>query len=343
MVRAAVFLAIPAAAIWSTTFVAANSRAAFEFYEVAFDNTVAHRFAGRMARADGAVFLLGASSTHDGFDEWVMRQASPSVPFVNGGTGMGSIFVYEAMAETLRDSGVKPAAVVIGLHPVALSDRQINFNGAGYTDFFDRWHGWEVVQRDDWRFVEENRREVMWNTWWPGRRFARQGSRMIRSGLFRLHNEWYWGPRLPVATFQRAPDDLIPHPEYFYSARVPVPGAAQIGLDWFRDQTPEWAAPRHRDSLRRTLEHTLQVTNRVVVLLMPEHSLLRTKLSHQIRQPLLDIAAEYSARGVVVLDRSDAMGDDMFVDSIHLLRAGRERFSEQMAAELAGMVQGGQR
>jgi hypothetical protein len=341
--RASWFLLAPAIAIWVAAYTAANSRVVFGFYGVSFDNTVAHRFVGRLAGADDAVLLLGASTTHERFDEAIMNRTRPPLRFVNGGTGMGSIFVYEAMAETLRDSGVRPAAVVLGLHPVALSDRQINFNGAGYTDFFDRWHGWDVIQFDDQRFVADDRREVIWNTWWPGRRVARQSSRLIRSGLYRLHNRWYWGPHLPVAAFERAPDDLIPRPEYIYTAETPVPGLAEVGLAWFRDQTPEWAAPRHRDSLRRTIEHSLQATNRVIVLLMPEHSLLRTRLSPDIRQPLLDIAAEFRSRGVVVIDRSAAMGDDMFVDSIHLLRAGRERFSRQMADELGAALQGASR
>ena len=343
VVRAASFLLLPAMVIWGVAYVTTNSRAVFAFYDVSFDNTVAHRFVGRLAGAGGAVLLLGASTTHEGFDEEIMRRAQPSARFVNGGTGMGSIFVYEAMAETLRDSGVRPSAVVVGLHPVALSDRQINFNGAGYTDFFDRWHGWDVIQFDDRRFVDDDRREVMANTWWPGRRLARQSSRIIRSGLYRLHKQWYWGPRLPITTFERAPDDLIPRPEFIYAAEAPVPGAAAVGLQWFRDQTQEWAAPRHRDSLRRTLNHALESSERVIVLLMPEHSLLRTQLSSRIRQPLLDVVAEYQARGVAVIDRSDAMSDDMFVDSIHLLRAGRERFSRQMAVELGAALQGAAR
>jgi len=337
--QATSFLLLVAVAVWALAYLAATSRLALGFYDVAFDNTVAHRFAGRLSEAQGTVFLLGASSTHDGFDERLMDATVPSVRFVNGGTGMGSIFVYEAMAETLRDSGVRPAAIVLGLHPVALSDRQINFNGAGYTDFFDRWHGWNVLQYDDDRFVADDRHEAVVNTWWPGHRFARQTSRYVRSGIYRLHRRWFWGPKLPIAAFERAPADLTPHPEYFYSAVTPVPGAADVGVRWFRDQTLEWAAARHRDSLRRTIEDALAASDRVMVLLMPEHSHLRTQLSQQIRQPLLDVVGEYRNRGVVVVDRSAAMDDEMFVDSIHLLGAGRERFSRQMAGELAAWLQ----
>src|SRR4051812_16718735 len=157
--RAAAILAVIAGTLWSTAYLTATSRFAWRLYEPVFDNAVAHRFVKQMRRADGAVFLLGASSTHDGFDEGIMNAAAPTMRFVNGGTGMGSIFVYEALTEILRDSRVRPAAIVIGLHPVVLADRQINFNGAGYTDFFDRWHGWEVLQFDDAMFRDAERQE----------------------------------------------------------------------------------------------------------------------------------------------------------------------------------------
>ena len=230
--RAAAIFAVIAGTLWSTAYFTATSRVAWRLYEPAFDNAVAHRFVEQMRSADGAVFLLGASSTHDGFDEGVMDAAVPGARFVNGGTGMGSIFVYEALAEILRDSHVRPATIVIGIHPVVLSDRQINFNGAGYTDFFDRWHGWDVLQFDDPLFREADRQEALTNTFWPGHRVARQVSRLVRDDLYRLHRASYWGPTLPKHAFEMAPDDLTPHPKYFYNVSAPVPGAAAAGVRW---------------------------------------------------------------------------------------------------------------
>jgi hypothetical protein len=202
---AACLLAI-AGVLWGGAYVSATSRPALGLYSVAFDNAVAHRFAGRLEHAQGRVLLLGASSTHDGFDEEVMNHAAPPAAFVNGGTGMGSVFVYEALTVMLRDSGVKPSVVVLGLHPVTLADRQINFNGAGYTDFFDRWHGWNVLQFDDPLFLGEDRHEALANSVWPGHRLARQTGRLVRSAMYRLHTQWYWGRKLPAAAFERAPD-----------------------------------------------------------------------------------------------------------------------------------------
>jgi hypothetical protein len=318
----------------------ATSRTSLRLYDRQFGSAVAHKFASAAASAARhrrSVLLLGASSTHDGFDEEVMDDAVPGWTFLNGGTGMGSIFVYEALTEMLRDYGVCPAVLVIGLHPLALSDRQINFNGAGYTDFFDRWQGWEVVAFDDPRFTADNRRELRQNTLWPGHRLSRQLSRLLRYRLRALHNRFYWGGTLPRQAFEVAPDDLLLRPRYFYSETTPVPGAAAEGARWYEETTVEWAAPRHLASLRRTLDNALGVSPRVVVLLMPEHSLLHEGVTPRVRGPFLDALGAYRDRGLRVLDRSDAMPDGLFRDAIHLLGKGRRRFSRQVAPAIVDL------
>lgn len=337
MARAAAIVAVMIGLLWSTAYLAATRRSALALYDRQFDNSVAHTFAAAMRRAPGAVLLVGASSTHDGFDEAVMNEHGRGLRFVNGGTGMGSVFVYEALTGMLRDYGIEPAVSVIGLHPVALSDRHINFNGGGYTDFFDYWHGRGLIEYDHPLYVDENRREVALNTIFPGHRFSRQLSRLARLGILEVHERFYWGERLPRQAFERAPDDLVPRPRYFYSDTAPVPGAALTGVKWFEETTDEWAAPRHAESLRRTLDNALAVSPRVVVLLMPEHSLLRERVSAKLRAPLIAILEEYRARGVQVIDRSAVVADDRFRDSIHLLGSGREQLSRQMAGDIAAL------
>jgi len=334
--RAAAIVFVLVAILWSTAYVAATRRTSLALYYRQFDNSVAHTFAARLRKAPGAVLVLGASSTHDGFDEDIMKRHGGGWSFVNGGTGMGSIFVYEALTQMLRDYRVAPGVLVIGLHPVALSDRHINFNGGGYTDFFDYWHGWDLVGYDHPLYRDANRREALLNTVWPGHRFSRQISRLARLGIFEAHKRMYWGPQLPREAFERAPEDLVRRPKYFYSDPAPLPGAALTGVKWFEETTAEWAAPRHLDSLRRTLEQALAASPKVVVLLMPEHSLLREQVSAKLRSPLLAALDEYRSRGVVVIDSSDAVADDRFRDSIHLLASGREQLSTALAAEIAG-------
>jgi hypothetical protein len=333
-------LGLIALLLWLGAYAAATRPVSLRLYDRQFDNSVGHKFAaamGRAARHDRSVLLMGASSAHDGFDEDLMDAEAAGWSFVNGGTGMGSVFVYEAMTEMLREYRVHPAVLAIGLHPVALSDRQINFNGAGYTDFFDRWHGWDVVAFDDALFRPEDRRELWLNTLWPGHRFSRQTGRLVRHELHALHDRFYWGERLPRPSFEVAPDDLRPRPRYFYSETAPIPGAAAQGVRWYDETTSEWAAPRHLASLRRMLDGALDVSPRVVVILMPEHSLLRERVSARLRAPLVETLEAYRERGLRVLDGSDAVPDELFRDSVHLIGEGRRRFSRQMAPEIVAL------
>lgn len=329
------------AVLWAGAYAVASSRTSLRLYHRQFGTTVAHQFAAAMAkvaRERRSVLLMGASSTHEAFDEALMNAVDPSLRFVNGGTAMGSVFVYEAMAMMLREYGIHPGLLAIALHPVALADRQVNFNAAGYTDFFDDWHGGEIVRNDDPKFISENLSEVQQNTIWPGHRLARQTSRLLRTNLLALHKSMYWGPVLPREAFELGTEDLRPQPQYFYKDTVPLASGAIDGVRWFESTTKEWAAPRHLASLRRTLDISLQTSARVVVLLMPEHSELRERVSARLRGPILSVVAEYRARGVLLLDLSAAVSDAQFRDSIHLLGSGRPGFSREVASVLAAQL-----
>lgn len=338
--RRAGALGLIASLLWSGAYLLAASRVSLRIYALPFGSAVAHKFASAMTRVAGfprSVLLLGASSTHDGFDEEVMEASAPGWAFANGGTGMGSIFVYEALTEILREYAIRPTVLVIGLHPVALADREINFNGGGYTDFFDVCHGAAVVAFDDRRFQTDNRRELIWNSVWPVHRLARQSSRLLRYALFNLSVRFHLGEQLPRQAFEVAPDDILPRRPYFYDDAGPLPGAAAEGVRWFEERTREWAAPRHLESLRRTLENASAVSPRVIVVLMPEHSLLREGVSRRLRAPLLAVVNAYRDHGILVLDRSHVVPDGLFRDSVHLVAQGRELLSRQVAADVAAL------
>jgi hypothetical protein len=152
-----------------------------------------------------------------------------------------------------------------------------------------------------------------------------------------LHQRFYWGDRLPRPSFEVAPDDLRPRPRYFYSETAPIPGAAAEGVRWYEETTSEWAAPRHLASLRRMLDEAIEISPRVVVILMPEHSLLREQVSAGLRGPMVEVVEGYRGRGLRVLDASAAIPDEMFRDSVHLIGEGRRRLSRQMAPEIVAL------
>ena len=325
--------------LWVGAYLLVSLPPVLHLYRLSFRKAVGHRFAGQMARVKSAsrptVLFLGPSSVREALDEEVMAGAAPRYRFLNGGTSGGSVFLNELLVTLLRQYRVRPDCIVLGLNARMMMDRNLALDAHGYTDFMDRWHGWELVGRQMPGLREAAYRNVLANSVVPLRRLSRQISMLLRYGLYRLQDRYPLVARRPVGDFELKGRELAPFPSHLYTDTRPADEYLEKMFEHWREKglfdRKNYARKRHRLSLQETLDDCLEITPNVIVVIMPEHSRLRGSFGAYAVGPMESILSRYKKKGCLVVDRSDSLPDDALRDGGHLLPHGREEFSRDMA------------
>ncbi len=327
---------------------AVSSRWCFQLYRTwRFPQSQAHHLAGTLAEAqlsdDRICLLLGPSNVREAFDVDEMSQAAPELTFFNGGTSGGSIFTYQAMTELVQQSGVRPDCIVVGLNSWMLISRDLRLNEAGYTDFMDLRSGERLVHHESAAMRGDAHEQVLRNTIWPYNRVSRHLGRLMRSSLFVAQSRLSWHEPRPLDDYALWHRELGRSAQYMYDDVDPLSdeACAEIVAAYEREgmfDASRYGHPEHLAALRSVLDELMELAPHVVVIRMPQVTFGREVLEPLASEALDGVLAEYSGKGVSVLDLEAALPDSDFRDVAHLLGAARPAFSRDVAERIARTI-----
>jgi hypothetical protein len=278
---------------------------------------------------------MGPSSVREAFDVQIMDETASAYNFFNGGTTGGSIFLNELLLMIVQQYHVSPECIVIGVNSRLLVDRKLGMSAYGFTDHMDRWNGWELVKHEVPELRNKAFRDVLANSIVPLRRHSRQINMLIRYGLYRLQKRFPLVKTRPRRQFELKSRELEPVGKFLYSDTKPRADYLERTIEHWKKKglydKKKYAREKHKASLRASLDRCLEITPNVVVVIMPEHSLLRSSFGSYADKPMKRILRQYEKKGCLIVDKSEFLPDSSLRDGGHLLPHGRKVFSEEMA------------
>ena len=103
-----------------------------------------------------------------------------------------------------------------------------------------------------------------------------------------------------------------------------------IKRDGFYDRT-KYGWSDHKNGLRMVLERASEISSKVIVVVMPEHSEIRKSFGSHADRELQEILKEYRSQALRVIDYSDSVNDQLFRDMAHLTGAGRDHLTKKIS------------
>lgn len=103
-----------------------------------------------------------------------------------------------------------------------------------------------------------------------------------------------------------------------------------------RPPGPFRAAPEQLALLAQVLEQASADGRRVLLALAPIHPRLREGYGPEFRAPLVALAERWRAEGALVLDSTELLEADAFIDPVHPTGEGAARWTAAIAAALGG-------
>ena len=274
-------------------------------------------------RADkrlGAV--VGISNIREAVDlDMLNQQLGRRWRFIGiAGAGAGAASIVDN-ARILEQSDLRPDLVVVGSAPLQTLDKLLPgaFSPLAATGR-DRLK--VLVKQLVW--LNARRRDVSVST-----ERALLNARAALFDAFNVHlptpdTRTPWRSMLRVMGAERFPDKVF---------RDGVTWARSVGAFDRSAYERSWIAPR---MLADTVRDLASRGSRVVVVLTPEHSLLRSREPKDIAGYVRDrLRRESGVPDLEVLDYRSAIADDGFVDLVHLNTSGSKRFTPMLARDIS--------
>lgn len=274
--------------------------------------------------------LLGLSTAREGVDPARFQHASAShYRLLNLAASGGSFSEIGDYCRPLVESGLRPAIVIVGVHPSWLAGRVPPVSQA--------WPSLPA-NADPGALLEHGRKVGAWlveRSWILGNRSAINDR--LRQHMFMLRGQV--GDRFHVALDRHgssAADPWTVASSYTDARAAPAFLATQLqqwqALGWF-DPARLHEQADDAPMLREVLRSLRAISPRVVVVLMPEAEQFRLRVPPGGAQAVAAIAASVDS-GMTVLDLRASMPASAFRDQAHLNADGRRLFSELLAREL---------
>jgi hypothetical protein len=226
---------------------------------------------------------------------------------IGGGTG-----AFTKMGRSLRvleASGLRPDTLVLGLHPLWLGHAPPVSPSSAWLDGL--WFVRHQLEASDLMYDRmQSAREAL--------------SRGLGFGA--------WAAFVPSARPWQPPvEKPIGRAASAQELSSHLGRNASLGrfeAESYRSDSPEALA------LEALLERLQPLSPRVVVALMPEHSLFRAAMPEQAVEVLLQAIRAGAGPAPEILDLRDSMRDDWFADAYHLTMDGRRALSDVLGDRL---------
>lgn len=286
---------------------------------------VAEYRAGKVPPSDYLVAVTGISNAREGVDVDVLRdRLGPGVRVLGvAGAGAGAPSVVEN-ASTILDGNLRPDVVVLGLAPLQLLDTFADPTAPPPTpavapSLKDRVRGW--VTRWVWPFARRNDVSISVDRTLLTARAALFGAAGVQLETPDVRSPWR--PMMRVMGAEHYPDEVLQRSLLW---------AESIGALDKSAYARSTKAPAMIGDLIRRFEGN---GARVVVVMTPEHSLLRNREPAGV-MPLITAKLRQEARSpqLEVIDLRDAIGDNGMVDLSHPNTAGSKAFSAILAERI---------
>lgn len=335
--------------IWGAAYLISRTPAVLAIYANNYGPwSLAERIAGRlwvaMAATDRPVAMfIGGSSTWGSVDETVLSNELSGWVVLNAGAAQGVTVIPELQVTMLERFNISPDLLVLGLSPLTLRDMPVEIAGNGYGAFLDLCTGL-LYLRDSIRSSSAAfTKDLIKNTLWPLHGHVRQIEREIRFRIWQLHRHYYWGKKLNIEEYSHFPEELQPTPRnYLTNDRPGIPASsidlAETPSRWGR-LFPHAAGPEEINRLRSLFSRALLRAKKVVVVVMPEHSVVRGKVLPHTIDPFFAVLAEFDGAGISAVDMREIVPDELMHDGFHIKPSGRNTFNHELAARLRPMLQ----
>jgi hypothetical protein len=258
--------------------------------------------------------IVGISNIREAVDlDMMNRQLGRGWRFIGlAGAGAGAASIVDN-ARLLEQSQLKPDLVIVGTAPLQLLDGLLP---GAYTPPAPSRADRAKKAAKDLLWMKARRRDVSVST---ERALLDLRARLFRAFDVRLptqDTQTPWRSMLRVMGTERSPDEVFTNG---------VTWAASFGAF---DQAAYERSVRAPAMLASTLKQLAARGARPVVVLTPEHSLLRSREPAQIAKYIKQrLRRDTGMADLLVLDYRSAVPDDGFVDLVHLNSKGSKQFT----------------
>jgi hypothetical protein len=290
--------------------------------------------AGTIAADRPLVAIVGISDVREGVRLDVlgpaMRQQWRFIGVAGAGAGFASV---QEQASLLLDGQLRPDLVIIGVSPMQMIESVDFERGAA-----------EVTKAGAGDLLGKAKSELRDALWFARRRSdlvgwldrtlleARSGFERMLGHQTTIDTRSPWRPMLRTLGAEHYPDDVVRR------GLMVVESSGARDLKTFENSTAPFV------EAGKLVRRFKAQGSQVIVIIMPRHPWLEA-----IMPPSVDEIIESRLRfesmdaALVVLDYSEAVAADGFVDLVHLNTPGGERFTKQLARDLLSIKVKGQR
>lgn len=310
-------------------------------YQNQFAFTPGDWFAWRLNDAQRApektCILVGASSMREGLSSSILERELPGITVVNMATtgSYSAIDAIEVQARILASKGNRYGCVLVGLHPMFLRKFDQNayelvttdyLAALSFTDLFD-------LGRRPWELPHAT--QIAQKYLMPLGQQSLQLNRLVRLSLYNAHREVIDQKR-PSRDFELFEGEFAPQSQSIYAGHPDVLKDIEQSytetikeIGW--DRAEMFGGPAEASVLHHSLSLLSSITDRLVVVELPESHLFRN-VEKVARAPFE--AALASANVSMEVIRCKIPSDEElehFHDAVHLNQNGMDRVSRSVS------------
>jgi hypothetical protein len=341
--RAALYLVILVSILWGSANTIATSKSVLRLYQHSLGSIPAYLYLSALSdtldHGPNQVLLVGPSTVREGFDAALMSQIAPGLKFINAGvTSPGTMPHAELLVDILHWYGVDIGHLVLGLNSRMLASRFSPIAATRYVDAMDYREGFYYLDFETPQGRGAALQELDRNRIWPMRRIRIRLDYLIRWSVYNV-NRWLKAENaLPRKAFERTDDRLENQSGFLYSDQRHQPALLQEHLRSMASMglmaPNRYHGVAQIESMRRTLRKAMEVAPRVTVVVMPEHSSVRSSFGSYGDRFFFQVLDEFQGENMSVIDRRAALSDELIRDIAHLVPDGREILSRSIASAL---------
>ncbi len=338
-------LSMVAFSLWAIAFVLTYNPLYALLYKKAW-STPGHQLMSQISRDYASdmktCYLVGLSSLANAIEPDVFSAEYPEYKLINITSGGGTVFKVDMFVNIMAEYFVKPDCIILGLQPSLLRDRRLQLKNHGYLDVMGLLSQKRFIHREE---PEERYITLIWAEkyfMWPGLRPSLQLNRIMRVLMYEGQRFKKEQNQLSMKSFQLFDNELASSINLLAEKRFDSDMMDKFYSEVEKqgDLNPEkYARQKHIESLERLLNKSLAITDKVVVIVLPEARWARENMSKHAKEQFWHVLNSYdSNRGLTILDKSARFPDNAFDAVFHLLPDYRKTFSKEICFELSAIL-----